>query len=85
MLVDIKEHKDIAGRYDQLFSGHAVTGAYLAEKIGKIQSSECCDASAKRDRPAATFPPSARAGSPQKRDEERWEGMWVEQSVSPFH
>ena len=36
-----KEQKELASGYYHLFSGHASTRAYVAEKIRNILSSEC--------------------------------------------
>ena len=52
--------------------GRAATGAHPAEKTGKTQPSECCDAAAKRGRPVATFRQVQELALPKRDEEESW-------------
>ena len=59
-----KEEKGLASRYYPLLSGHASTGAYLAEKIHKVLLSECwrCGSGERQSRYRLFFRCRARRG-----------------------
>ena len=47
-----RERKELAGRYYQFLSGHAAIGAYLRDKLHKIDSDKCwwCDTGQRQSR-----------------------------------